>query len=226
MAFTTACHVREMDGCASPITFNETLGSGVTITAPTTAAPGETITYRVQPNEMKANSGGHAAVESCIGPVSSTTSTIPSGVEFVSSQLVADSAYGLGSDSATPTVTRIDDGGNPSASGTHLRISGSNRTTGNGPSSAVRSSDGIIVGANTKFRLPAVDVTVKAGAAGTEIKPSLRVSDPGSATTTTTEMRSHSSSAKRMSSQSTTGSATTAPRGTTGTPASTPVGRP
>ncbi|MEU4059450.1 MULTISPECIES: Ig-like domain-containing protein [Rhodococcus] len=181
VAFTTACHVREMDGVASPITFNETLGSGVTITAPTTAAPGETVTYRVQPNEMKTNSGGHASRGVVHWARIKYDFDIPSGVEFVSSQLVADSAYGLGSDSATPTVTRIDDGGNPSASGTHLRISGSNRTTGNGPSSAVRSSDGIIVGANTKFRLPAVDVTVKAGAAGTEIKPSLRVSDPGSA---------------------------------------------
>ncbi|XGU18286.1 hypothetical protein ACETU7_20545 [Rhodococcus sp. 3Y1] len=108
---------------ASPITFNETLGSGVTITAPTTAAPGETVTYRVQPNEMKTNSGGHASRGVVHWARIKYDFDIPSGVEFVSSQLVADSAYGLGSDSATPTVTRIDDGGNPSASGTHLRIS-------------------------------------------------------------------------------------------------------
>ncbi|GAA3154685.1 hypothetical protein GCM10020255_035190 [Rhodococcus baikonurensis] len=167
--------------CGKPDHVQRDARLGVTITAPTTAAPGETVTYRVQPNEMKANSGGHASRGVVHWARIKYDFDIPSGVEFVSSQLVADSAYGLGSDSATPTVTRIDDGGNPSASGTHLRISGSNRTTGNGPSSAVRSSDGIIVGANTKFRLPAVDVTVKAGAAGSEIKPSLRVSDPGSA---------------------------------------------
>ena len=101
VAFTTACHVREMDGVASPITFNETLGSGVTITAPTTAAPGETVTYRVQPNEMKTNSGGHASRGVVHWARIKYDFDIPSGVEFVSSQLVADSAYGLGSDSAT-----------------------------------------------------------------------------------------------------------------------------
>ncbi|MDI9914566.1 Ig-like domain-containing protein [Rhodococcus sp. IEGM 1379] len=181
VGFTTACHVREMDGAASPITFNETLGSGVTVTAPATATPGETFTYRLQPKEMKANSGGHASRGVVHWARIKYDFDIPAGVEFVKSELVVNSAYGLGSDSATPTVTRIDDSGNLSATGTHLRISGLNRTTGNGPESAVRSSDGIIVGANTTFRLPAIDVTVKAGAAGTEIKPSVRVSDSGSA---------------------------------------------
>lgn len=181
VGFTTSCHVREVDGAASPITFNETLGSGVTVTAPATATPGQTLTYRLQPNEMKANSGGHASRWVVHWARIKYDFDIPVGVEFVKSELVVNSAYGLGSDSATPAVTQIDDNGNPSAAGTHLRISGLNRTIGNGPNSAVRSSDGIIVGANTKFRLPAIDVTVKAGAAGTEINPSVRVSDSGSA---------------------------------------------
>lgn len=181
MPFTTACHVRELDNAASPITFNETIGSGVTVTAPETVTPGETFTYRLQPNEMKANSGGHASRNVVHWARIKFDVDIPAGVELVDAQLVQGSAYGLGSDSATPTVTRIDDEGNASATGSHLRISGSNQTTGNGPSSAGRSSGGIIVGANTKFRLPAVDVTVKAGAAGTEVKPTLRVNDSGSA---------------------------------------------
>lgn len=180
-SFTMSCHVRELDGAASPITFNETLGSGVTVSAPETVAPGETFTYRLQPNQMKAHSGGHASRGVVHWARIKFDFDIPAGAEFVDAQLVGGTAYGLGSDSATPTVTRIDDEGNPSATGTHLRISGSNQTTGNGPSSAGRSSGGIIVGANTTFRLPAVDVTVKAGAAGSEIKPMLRVSDPGSA---------------------------------------------
>ncbi|QBJ96058.1 Ig-like domain repeat protein [Rhodococcus sp. ABRD24] len=180
-SFTAACHVRELDNVASPITFNETIGSGVTVTAPETVEPGETFTYRIQPNEMKAHKGGHASRNVVHWARIKFDFDIPAGTELIGSQLVQGSSYGLGSDSATPTVTRIDDDGNPSASGTHLRISGQNQTTGNGPSSAGRSSGGIIVGANTAFRLPAVDVTVKAGAAGTEIKPMLRVNEPGSA---------------------------------------------
>ena len=179
--FTASCHVRELDGAANPITFNETLGSGVTVTAPETVAPGETFTYRIQPNEMKTHSGGHSSRNVVHWARIKFDFDIPAGVEFVDAQLVSGSAYGLGSDSAAPSVTRIDDAGNPSTTGTHLRISGQNQTTGNAPGSEGRKSGGIIVGANTAFRLPAVDVTVRAGAAGTEIKPMLRVNDPGSA---------------------------------------------
>ncbi len=85
------------------------------------------------------------------------------------------------------SVIRINDGGSPDAAGTHLRISGGNNQTadsngggGNGPSASKNDDGGIGAEAGKTFRLPAIDVTVIAGGAGSTVQPKLRVTDGNS----------------------------------------------
>ncbi|MBT2268418.1 Ig-like domain repeat protein [Rhodococcus erythropolis] len=106
---------------------------------------------------------------------------IPAGVSLVDAQVVAGTSSNLSG--VTPSVIRINDGGSPDGAGTHLRISGNNQTAdsnnkgGNGPSTSKNSDGGIEVGAGKTFRLPAIDVTVVAGVAGSTVQPKLRATD-------------------------------------------------
>lgn len=175
LPFTTACHGWQFPG---PITHNETRDSGVSVSAPDRVPPNSTFTYRLQPMPMTVPTDGY----DLRGVVNWTRLKfdfdIPAGVTFVNAQIVPGTSSNLGG--VAPTVTRINDGGSPDPSGTHLRISGNNITAGNGPNTDDNSGGGIEVGAGKTFRFPAVDVTVVSGSAGTQIKPMLRVTDTNS----------------------------------------------
>ncbi|WOI89385.1 beta strand repeat-containing protein [Rhodococcus qingshengii] len=155
--------------------------TGVTVSAPEKVVAGSTFTYRVQPNVMSVPTGGHAGRSVGKWTRLKYDFDIPAGVSLVDAQVVAGTSSNLSG--VTPSVIRINDGGSPDGAGTHLRISGNNQTAdsnnkgGNGPSTSKNSDGGIEVGAGKTFRLPAIDVTVVAGAAGSTVQPKLRATD-------------------------------------------------
>ncbi|MER2206995.1 MAG: Ig-like domain-containing protein, partial [Rhodococcus sp. (in: high G+C Gram-positive bacteria)] len=155
--------------------------TGVTVSAPEKVVAGSTFTYRVQPNVMSVPTGGHAGRSVGKWTRLKYDFDIPAGVSLVDAQVVAGTSSNLSG--VTPSVIRINDGGSPDGTGTHLRISGNNQTAdsnnkgGNGPSTSKNSDGGIEVGAGKTFRLPAIDVTVVAGVAGSTVQPKLRVTD-------------------------------------------------
>ncbi|WP_404650690.1 beta strand repeat-containing protein [Rhodococcus sp. 27YEA6] len=155
--------------------------TGVTVSAPEKVVAGSTFTYRVQPNVMSVPTGGHAGRSVGKWTRLKYDFDIPAGVSLVDAQVVAGTSSNLSG--VTPSVIRINDGGSADGAGTHLRISGNNQTAdsnnkgGNGPSTSKNSDGGIEVGAGKTFRLPAIDVTVVAGAAGSTVQPKLRATD-------------------------------------------------
>ncbi len=155
--------------------------TGVTVSAPEKVVAGSTFTYRVQPNVMSVPTGGHAGRSVGKWTRLKYDFDIAAGVSLVDAQVVAGTSSNLSG--VTPSVIRINDGGSPDGAGTHLRISGNNQTAdsnnkgGNGPSTSKNSDGGIEVGAGKTFRLPAIDVTVVAGAAGSTVQPKLRATD-------------------------------------------------
>ncbi|MBY6387475.1 Ig-like domain repeat protein [Rhodococcus erythropolis] len=155
--------------------------TGATVSAPEKVVAGSTFTYRVQPNVMSVPTGGHAGRSVGKWTRLKYDFDIPAGVSLVDAQVVAGTSSNLSG--VTPSVIRINDGGSPDGAGTHLRISGNNQTAdsnnkgGNGPSTSKNSDGGIEVGAGKTFRLPAIDVTVVAGAAGSTVQPKLRATD-------------------------------------------------
>ena len=155
--------------------------TGVTVSAPEKVVAGSTFTYRVQPNVMSVPTGGHAGRSVGKWTRLKYDFDIPAGVSLVDAQVVAGTSSNLSG--VTPSVIRINDGGSADGAGTHLRISGNNQAAdsnnkgGNGPSTSKNSDGGIEVGAGKTFRLPAIDVTVVAGAAGSTVQPKLRATD-------------------------------------------------
>ncbi|MFC4605959.1 beta strand repeat-containing protein [Rhodococcus kronopolitis] len=163
------------------LTVHKVADTSMTVDAPATVAPGETFTYRIQP-------GGASYPNSESGATTTNVSRlkvdyeIPANSTFVSAAVVGT---GTNLDGAAPSVLRVDDTGNANGSGNVLRLSGSNQTIANGPSSSTNSEGGIrapklkkdLNGNGTSgdswFRLPAVDVTVVAGAPGV-ITPKVR----------------------------------------------------
>ncbi|TQF69179.1 Ig-like domain repeat protein [Rhodococcus spelaei] len=159
--------------------------TSATVTAPATVTPGQTFTYRIQPAPASypdSQSGGTTTNLSRI----KFDFEIPANSTFVNAAVVAGTAKNI--DNVAPNVLRINSAGSVDAAGPFLRLSGNNEVIGNSPSSSGSSEGGIRApklkknldgttnsGGNSVFQLPAVDVTVVAGNAGT-ITPKLRVS--------------------------------------------------
>lgn len=179
--FTAACDLYEFPDLNRG---DVSISTSVTVDAPAVVPPKSTFTYRIQPGAMTVPKGGHSGRSTLEWTRMKYDFDIPAGVTFVSASIVPGTASGL--TGVAPSVLRINESGNPDPSGAHLRISGENRTAdsnnggGNGPNLSKNSSGGMSAAAGTSFRLPAVDVTVESGAAGTKIKPMLRVTDGNS----------------------------------------------
>ncbi|WP_137722759.1 beta strand repeat-containing protein [Prescottella subtropica] len=163
----------------------KTTDSSVTVTAPTKVEPGETFTYRIQLGPSSYPNSDSGATTTNISRIKFDF-MIPDNATFVSAS-VAGSGTNL--DNVAPGVLRIDESGSPSATGKILRLSGNNEVIGNAPSGKTNTGDegGIrapklkknLNGTNSSngdswFQLPAVNVTVVAGAAGTSIQPKVR----------------------------------------------------
>ncbi|MDN3455521.1 Ig-like domain-containing protein [Rhodococcus sp. APC 3903] len=182
IGFKLGCDGYEHPGLGS--ISDEFHSTGVTISAPEKVAAGSTFTYRAQPGAMTVPTSGHAGRSAIRWTRMKYDFDIPAGVSLVDAQVVAGTSSNLSG--AAPSVIRINDGGSPDAAGTHLRISGNNQTAdsngggGNGPSTSKNDDGGIGAEAGKTFRLPAIDVTVIAGGAGSTVQPKLRVTDGNS----------------------------------------------
>jgi len=182
IGFKLGCDGYEHPGLGS--ISDEFHSTGVTISAPEKVAAGSTFTYRVQPGAMTVPTSGHAGRSAIRWTRMKYDFDIPAGVSLVDAQVLAGTSSNLSG--AAPSVIRINDGGSPDAAGTHLRIAGNNQTAdsngggGNGPSTSKNDDGGIGAEAGKTFRLPAIDVTVVAGGAGSTVQPKLRVTDGNS----------------------------------------------
>lgn len=177
-SFKTACKANSISN-VEKVTDNT-----VTVTAPTQVAPGETFTFRIQPGPGSYPNKDSGATTKSISRMKYDF-MVPENSTFVSAAVVAGTSKNL--DNVAPSVIRIGENGSPDANGTILRLSGNNETAGNGPSTSTSKEGGIrapklqknldgTANANgdSWFQLPAVDVTVVAGSAGTTIQPKLR----------------------------------------------------
>ncbi|GAC79007.1 Ig-like domain (group 3) [Gordonia malaquae] len=169
---------------SSILTVTKVVPAGVTITAPETVSPGEEFTYRVQPIAGSYPNSDSGATTTNISRLKADFA-IPDNATFVSAEIVAGTGIGL--DNVAPNVLRVNDSGAVDPAGSILRLSGNNQVIANGASNSTNSEGGIRVpkskknldGSNnangdTWYRLPAVDVTMKAGASGT-ITPTVRI---------------------------------------------------
>ncbi|MFD1814391.1 Ig-like domain repeat protein [Rhodococcus gannanensis] len=180
--FQTACQATPSVAIAGAQ--HKVVAASATVTAPATVTPGQTFTYRIQPGPGSypdSESGGTTAGLSRL----KFDFEIPANSTFVGATVVAGTGGNLAG--VAPNVLRINTSGAVDAAGTLLRLSGNNQVIGNSPSSSGNSEGGITApklkknldgttnsGGNSVFQLPAVDVTVVAGASGT-ITPRLRV---------------------------------------------------
>ncbi|RVW02250.1 Ig-like domain-containing protein [Rhodococcus spongiicola] len=173
--------------CRANATINVTSiqDTSVSVTAPTEVEPGETFTFRIQPAPSSYPDTNSGATTTNVSRLKFDF-MIPENVTFVDAAVVGS---GTNLDNVPPNVIRVDETGNPSATGQILRLSGNNEVIGNGPPGSVSTSseggirapklqlnlDGTPNGnGDSWFQLPAVDVTVTAGDAGTPIEPKLR----------------------------------------------------
>ncbi|MFG1784992.1 Ig-like domain repeat protein [Rhodococcus oryzae] len=158
---------------------------GMTIDAPGSVKVGEQFSYRLQPTVSSLPDKESIATTTDIQRLKIDWE-LPENTEFVGATVVAGTGKGL--TGVAPSVIRVNDAGEPDATGTILRLSGDNETVGNGPKSSLNTPGGIAVAktktdmdgnptadGSTKFQLPAVEVTVKAVAEGV-VTPKVRVS--------------------------------------------------
>ncbi|WP_171018824.1 Ig-like domain-containing protein, partial [Rhodococcus sp. Q] len=176
---------------SSILAVDKTSGSGMTVDAPATVDAGQTFTYRVQP-------AGSSYPDKDSGATTIGMSRfkldyeIPANSTFVSASVVPGTSVNVnvnasgGAIGVAPSVIRVNAAGAPDANGAYLRLSGNNEVIANGTSNSTNSVGGIradklkkdLNGATTGdgsswFRLPAIDVTVTAVAAGV-ITPKVR----------------------------------------------------
>ncbi|MGW6378672.1 Ig-like domain-containing protein [Rhodococcus sp. NPDC055112] len=145
----------------------------VTVSAPPTVAPGETFDVEIDPGIVQIpNSVSGANVQKISR--AKIDLAVPANAEFVAAAVADPGNLTAG---APASVIRVDESGNPSASGPILRLSGGNVSIGNGPSASTNSHAGMAInaqsGANTDIAFPKVRITLKAGASGT-IEPKVR----------------------------------------------------
>ncbi|MFM9258426.1 beta strand repeat-containing protein [Rhodococcus sp. 5A-K4] len=176
--FKTACVAGSIIGDVHKVTDNL-----ITVDAPASVQPGETFTYRIQPSGTSYPDKDSGATTTNLSRLK-VDYAIPANATFVSAAVVAGTSVGL--DSVAPNVLRVNDSGNVDGSGGILRLSGNNQVIGNSPTTSTNSEGGIRVpkskknldgstngNGDTWFRLPAVDVTMVAGATGV-IQPKVR----------------------------------------------------
>ncbi|MFE3291771.1 Ig-like domain repeat protein [Rhodococcus sp. NPDC059234] len=157
---------------------------GMSITAPDSVKVGEQFSYTMQPTVSSLPDKESIATTTDIQRLKIDWD-LPANAEFVSAVVVPSTGKGL--TGVAPTVIRVNDAGEPDASGTILRLSGDNETVANSPKASANTPGGIAVektktdldgnptaDGSTKFQLPAVTVTVKALAEGV-VAPTVRV---------------------------------------------------
>ncbi|MFC9519196.1 beta strand repeat-containing protein [Nocardiaceae bacterium NPDC056970] len=177
--FTSACVAASTIGDQP-----QNVGASMTVDAPAQVAPGEVFTYRIQPNASSYPDKQSIATTTNLSRLKYDYE-LPANTEWVSGAVVAGTAVGL--DNVAPNVLLVNDSGTADPNGRVIRLSGNNQVAGNGPSTSTNSEGGIRVpktkknldGSNssdsaTWFRLPAIDITVRALNPGV-IQPRVRI---------------------------------------------------
>ncbi|SEK53784.1 Ig-like domain-containing protein [Rhodococcus maanshanensis] len=176
-SFKNACQA------SATITVHKVADTSMTVDAPASVTAGETFTYRIQPGGGSYPNSDSGATTTYISRLK-VDYEIPANATFVSANVVPGTGINL--DNVAPSVIRVNTSGSPDAAGPILRLSGNNEVIGNSPSSSTNSLGGIRApklkknldgstnaNGDSWFRLPAIDVTVTAGAAGV-ITPKVR----------------------------------------------------
>ncbi|MCX5043598.1 Ig-like domain-containing protein [Aldersonia sp. NBC_00410] len=158
--------------------------TSVTVDAPATVTAGDTFTYRIQTAPSSYPDTAQGATTTNLSRLKFDFE-IPANSTFVSATVVPDTGANLSG--VTPNVLRVNNAGSVDPAGSILRLSGNNAVIANSPTSSLNSDGGIIApklkknldgstnaNGDSAFQLPAVDVTVVAGSAGT-ITPKVRV---------------------------------------------------
>ncbi|WP_031940788.1 beta strand repeat-containing protein [Prescottella defluvii] len=177
--FTSACVAGSTIGDQ-----HKNVAASMTVDAPATVAPGEVFTYRIQPNASSYPDKESIATTTNLSRLKYDYE-LPANTEWVSGAVVPGTAIGL--DNVAPNVLLVNDSGVVDASGRVIRLSGNNQVAGNSPTSSTNSEGGIRApktkknldgsassNGDTWFRLPAVDVTVRALDPGV-ITPRVRI---------------------------------------------------
>ncbi|MGW2662254.1 Ig-like domain repeat protein [Nocardia tengchongensis] len=177
-SFTSSCQAKSI------ITVDKSVAATMSVTAPASVAAGDTFTYRIQPNVSSYPDKDSGATTTNLSRIKYDYA-IPDNTVFVSAAVVPGTAVNI--DNVAPNVLRVNDSGTvDNAAGTIVRLSGNNEVVGNSPTSSTNSEGGIRApklkknidgSANSAgdsfYRLPAVDITVTAVAAGV-ITPKVR----------------------------------------------------
>ncbi|RVW00110.1 Ig-like domain repeat protein [Rhodococcus spongiicola] len=181
LEFKNTC--RATPGIVSPV--DQTRDTAITVDAPTTVAPGETFSFRLQTGGQFYPDTESIATTTYLTRLKNDYE-IPANATFVSAEIVPNTGIHL--EGVPPSVIRVNDDGLPDANGNILRISGNNEVIANGASNS-KSKKGGITATKTKrdldgnptsngdswFRMPAIEVTMVAGQSGV-IEPKLRTS--------------------------------------------------
>ncbi|WP_430336033.1 Ig-like domain-containing protein [Rhodococcus sp. ACT016] len=149
-----------------------TVPDNVEVTAPDTVSPGTQFKVRLQPGQMRTSDADTGRIKYDFA--------VPQGADLISFALVDGTSSNLIGEA--PVVLRVGADGNQNPAGEYLRITGtSNKTIYDGPSANDNKPlEGLQVKANTDFRLPAVELTLKAGATeGSAVTTAVR---PGAGT--------------------------------------------
>ncbi|WP_430334068.1 Ig-like domain-containing protein [Rhodococcus sp. ACT016] len=182
-AATTTTGFNAWCQAVSVLTVNQAAQHIFTVDAPAQVNPGETFRYRIQPAPAAYPNKQSIATTTNVSRLKMDYQ-LPDNATFVGAEVVPDTGVNL---TGTPAnVLRVNENGDPDPDGTILRLSGDNEVIGNSPKANKASVGGILVPKTQKnldgtptadlstwFRLPAIDVTLTAGASG-DITPKLR----------------------------------------------------
>ncbi|WP_235871143.1 Ig-like domain-containing protein [Rhodococcus spongiicola] len=172
--FTTTCQVTP-SAVAGPVT--EAQQASAIIDAPDSVDAGEEFEIAFQAGAVGFPGSASGASINNVSRIKLDIE-IPENAEYLGAEIVPNTSVGLSG--TAPSVIRINDDGREDPNGPYLRLSGDNKTIGNGPSSSDSSEGGIRVNATGKnidgstnpdgytyFQLPQVKVLLKAGESGT-----------------------------------------------------------
>ncbi|WP_245673005.1 Ig-like domain-containing protein, partial [Aldersonia kunmingensis] len=155
----------------------------VSVDAPAQVNAGQTFTYRVQNLASAYPDKDSGATTTNITRLKADYA-IPANSTFVSAAVVPGTSFNLSG--VAPNVLRVNTAGAADANGTIIRLSGNNAVIANGAQNSTNSEGGIVApktklnlngtpntAGDSWFQLPAVDITVVAGAPGV-IQPKVR----------------------------------------------------
>ncbi|GAC61990.1 MULTISPECIES: Ig-like domain-containing protein [Gordonia] len=183
-AATTDTTFQSICVASSIVTVKKPVGNTITVDAPESVSEGEKFTIRIQPNPSSFPDKDSGATTTNLSRLKYDFA-VPANSTFVSADVVAGSSVGLSG--VAPNVLLVDNSGNVSPTGSVIRLSGNNQVIANSPTSSTNSEGGIVIpktkknldgttnsSGETWFRMPAIDVTLKAGTAGV-IEPTVRI---------------------------------------------------